>query len=283
VKKRKAKPLTLGNFFRLRLKQVEAEFKKAINQKSKTLPKDPASLLYFQANGRLHDLFQLTKKGDREAAGYLLSVLTDNVELFLNLCSKNPKLAREIRFPGVPWPLLHTQLEVNQEGYLTVPRNHVLRKLGIIRKGRTFSEEAVGTRVAMRLYREMDFYRRIGPQQPDSTVLGSIARDATHAKQIKRIRSLQPLRLSNYADWCEAAQPLFLYWWGGEFQDHADFRNWRAEHYEKQTEGKLRGIKRRDINKALQRGFKSLATSLDEKHVPHSPRVEGSSEKKKKL
>ena len=236
--------------------------KNASKQKSKTLPGDSAPLLFLRANGRLRDLFQLAKNGDREAARYLLSVLTDNVEFFLNLCSENPKLAREIRFPGAPWPLLHTQLEVNQQGYLTVPRNHVLRKIGVLRAGRTLSEGAVVTRVALKLYCEMEFYRQIGPQQLDSAILGSLARDATHAEQIKRIRSLQPLCLLNYADWWKAAEPLFLYWWGEEFQDHADFRNWHAEHYEKQTEGKTRGIKRRDIRKAMQSGFKGLAVIL---------------------
>jgi hypothetical protein len=121
VKKRKAKPLTLGNLFRLLMRQAEAETKKATKQKSKELPKDSAPLVYLQANGRLRGLLQLAKKGSREAAKYLLSLLTNNVECFLNLCSNNLKLAREIRFPGEPWPLLHTQLEVNPAGYFNDP------------------------------------------------------------------------------------------------------------------------------------------------------------------
>jgi hypothetical protein len=86
--KEKRKALTLDDFARLRFRQAKAEFKKDINKKSKELPKDNAPMLYLRANGRLHDLFQLTKKGDREAARYLLSLLTDNVERFLNFCSK---------------------------------------------------------------------------------------------------------------------------------------------------------------------------------------------------
>jgi hypothetical protein len=266
VKKRKAKPLTLGNFFRLRVKQAEAEFKEAIKQKSKTLPKDPAPRLYLQANGRLHDLFQLTKKGDREAARYLLSLLTNNVERFLNLCSKNRKFAHEIRFPGEPWPLLHTQLKVNEEGYITVPSNHVLRKLGIIRKGRTFSEEAVATRVALQLYREMDFYRCIAPQYGDGWRY--TARDAIHADQIKRIRALKPLHPRNFVDWWKAAEPLFLQRWGAEFQDYGVFKNWHSAAYEdkrlRQNET-ARSAKRRDIKKVVKQGFKSLAS------VPNHP------------
>jgi hypothetical protein len=270
VKKRKAKPLTLGNFFRLRLRQAEAEFKKAIKQKSKELPKDAVPLLYLQANGRLDDLFQLAKKGDREAAAYLLSVLADNVERFLNLCSKNPTLAREIRFPGAPWPLLHTQLEVNRASYLTVPSNHVLRKLGIIREGHTYSEEALGTRIAMQLYREMDFYRRIAPQNDESAV-GCLARDATHGEQIKRIRALKPLPQSNHhVDWWKAAEPLFLKQWGTEFQNHEDFKNWRAAAYKGLKPNEARSKKRRDIKKAVKDGVKSLATSL-RKSVPNHP------------
>lgn len=281
MKKRKAKrrrkrprtlkPLTLETFARLQFRKSIAEFKKAIKQKSKALPRDSAPLLFLRANGRLRDLFQLAKKGDREAARYLLSVLTDNVEFFLNLCSKNPKLAREIRFPGAPWPMLHTQLEVNREGYLTVPGNHVLRKLGIIRKGRTFSEEALGTRVAKQLYREMDFYRGIAPQNANGYIY--TARDATHAEQIKRIRGLKPLDSSNYVDWWKAAEPLFLQRWGGEFQDHAVFKNWNSAAYEV---GRLRphetarSAKRRDIKRALKQGFKSLAISL-QKSVPNHP------------
>lgn len=131
---------------------------------STDIPKDVAPLLYLRANGRLHDLLQLAKTGDREAASYLLSVLTDNVENFLNLCSQKPNLALEIWRPGQPWPLLHTQLRRNGKGCLALPRDHVLRKIGIIPR-RTFSKEATTTGVAIHLYYDMDFYRRMGLQQ----------------------------------------------------------------------------------------------------------------------
>jgi hypothetical protein len=289
----KKKPQTLieNPIFPPLLLGVRKEFKKAIKAKSKEMPKDDAPHLYLQANGRLRDLLQLTKKFDREAARYLLSLLTNNVERFLNLCSKNPKLAHEIQFPGEPWPLLHTQLKVNEERYLTVPNSHVLRKLGIIRKGRTFSEEAVGTRVAIQLYCEMDFYRRILPQKVDrgqllhplliepgtdgkckvtpkpnekvsaAWTLDSLARDAIHAEQIRRIRALKTLSRRNYVDWWKAAEPLFLERWGHEFQGHPDFKGWGAARYLSLKPNEAKSAKRRDIKNAVKRGFKSLASS----------------------
>jgi hypothetical protein len=164
------KPLPVDELFRAAMKQAGEDLQKALEQKSKEAPTKSAAHLYLRTNGCLRGLLLLAGKGDREAATYMLSLLTDTIERFLNICSKDAKLAADIRFPSEPWPLLHTQLEVNQEGYLTVPSNHPLRKLGIVRKGRSFSEGALGTRIAMQLCRKMDFNRRITPDSRENVV-----------------------------------------------------------------------------------------------------------------
>jgi hypothetical protein len=308
----KKKPQTLieNPIFPPLLLGVRKEFKKAIKAKSKEMPKDEAPHLYFQANGRLHELFQLAKKGDREAGRYLLSVLTDNTERFLNLCLKNPEFAREIGFPGAPWPLLHTQLRQTKKG-LTVPRDHALRKLGVIPGRRGFSKEAVAKEVAIQLYLEMDSYRRIGPQQGESSEplrpllikpavggdvakgdidvtimpnqivsaaweLGHLACDLDHAEQIKRIRALAPLKPSNWHEWWKQAEPIFEKRWGPQFQDHPDFANWPApETYKnkKTPKGKPKktwGRKRSDIKRAIKRAFRSVANRV-QAPVPETP------------
>jgi len=287
------------------MRGAQAELRRAIKKKSKEIPRDGAPLLYFKANGRLDDLFQLAKKGDREAARYLLSVLTANVDRFLILCSEHPTLAREIRSPRAPWPLLHTQLKMNRrEGCLTVPKNHVLRQLGVIRAGRGFSEVAVGTRIAKQLYAQMEFYRGTAPRQKSlhplllkmktprgkvavtikretlsaSNILRSLVRNATEAQQIERfreaeqierIRALKPLCRSNYVDWWRAGEPLFINWWGAEFQDHEDFKDWSVKRYAGLTTKQARSTKRSDIIKAIKRGFESLAKHLQQSVPNH--------------
>jgi hypothetical protein len=293
----------LTDFSRLRMRQAEAEYQEAIKEKSKELPKDPPSTLFFAANGRLRELLQLANEGDREAARSLLWVLTENVERFLNLCLQKPTLVREIWRPGQPWPLLHTQLRRKGKGRLALPRDHVLRKIGIIPR-RRLSKEAVATGVAIELYCVMDFCRSIGPQQSEGgeplrplvikkapggkvdvivklneTVssaysLGHLARDLADAEQIKRIRTLAPLQPSNWHEWWKEAVQIFDKQWGPQFQDHPDFLNWGEAGYgrKKTKKGKpkkTRGIKRSDIKRAIKKVFRSLANNLQ--LVPKSP------------
>jgi hypothetical protein len=255
----------------------------------------------LEANGRVNDLLQLAIKGDREATRYLLSLLTKNVEEFLNLCLRNPSLVREVWYPGCPFPLLHTHLRRNKEHYLVLPRDHVLRKVGVIPGRRSFSNEAVTTRVAIDLYYQMHFYRRMGPQgdggeplrrrvikkapggkvdvivRPSQTVssayhLGYLARDLSDAERIKRIRALAPLQPTNWREWWKEAESIFDNRYGPQFQDHLDFKAWRVKAYEgKQTKRgnprKTAGAKRRDIKKAIRNAFKSLANIT----VPENP------------
>jgi hypothetical protein len=251
---------------RLRTLETEAEFKEGIKQKSKELPKDPPSQLFFAANSRLRELHQLANEGDWEAASYLLPVLTKNVEDFLNLCLQKPTLVRQIWYPGQSWPLLHTQLNRKRpkEG-LTVPKDHVLRKIGVIPGRRTSSKEAVATRVAIELHVEMEYHRRMAPQEQGGERY--TARDAAHAEQIKRIRALGPLQPSNWHECWKEAERIFDKRYGPQFQDHPDFRNWRVKAYQgKQTKkGKPRktaGAKRRDIKNAIKGAFRSLANML---------------------
>jgi hypothetical protein len=59
--------------------------------------------------------------------------------------------------------------------------------------------------------------------------LGHLARDLAHAEQIKRIRALARLQPSNWREWWEAGEPLFLHKCGGEFQDHPDFQSYNPD------------------------------------------------------
>lgn len=196
------------------------------------------------------------KKKDAKAARMLLDCLVENIDRFLNFCSENPKLAREIRFPNEPWPLLHTQLAVNPEGYLTIPKNHLLRTLGVVRAGRSLDEQAIGTRVAKQLYRQMDFYRRTLRQQLWDS-------NEKHLEEaIDLIRRLEPLSPSNYSAWWKAAERLFVLQWGKEFQDDPDFAAWNEKNYMGMLASQIPGRKRGDIKRAIRQGFRSLANEL---------------------
>jgi hypothetical protein len=293
---------------RLGMREAQVEFQKATKQKSKELPKDAPSHLYLKANGRLRDLLQLANEGDREAASYLLSVLTKNVQHFLNLCLQKPTLVRQIWEPSQPWPLLHTQLRGTEKG-LTVPGDHALRKLGVIPGRRGFSKKTITTAVAKQLYCLMKFYRRplsgeggealrplqikpavggdVAEGDIDVTInlnetvssawtLGHLARDLAHAEQIKRIRALAPLQSTNWREWWKEAEQIFEERWGEEFQDHPDFLNWPAPDTYKNKKTprgkpqKTRGRKRSDIKGAIKEAFRSLANRL-QVPVPETP------------
>jgi hypothetical protein len=210
------------------------------------------------ANAKLGNLFRRAKNGDVDAARMLLGCLSYNVGEFGKFCSCTIRIAKAIVVIGESWPLLHTDLKAN-DGALTIPSNHVLRKLGVVRGGRGYNLATKGTAVAATLYNHMEFYRHTLRQQ----LWGASER---HLEKVyDRIRQLEPLSPLNFSAWWKAAEPLFILQWGKEFQDDPDFKKWNTAAYKDLASHLARGAKRRDIKKAVKQGFMSLANSVRER------------------
>ncbi len=230
------------------------------------------SSFYFGANAKLGELFRRAKKGDVDAAGMLLGCLTYNVGEFEKFCSSKTRIAKHIVVVGESWPLLHTDLEPNKDGALTIPLHHVLRKLGVVRGKRRYNTTAsVGTRVAATLYKQMEFYRHTVRQQLWDKLSENVKAGAATVsgmsekhleKIIDRIRQLELLSPSNYSAWWTAAEPLFIWQWGKEFQDDPCFENCNVTAYRNVEPHVARSAKRHDLKRAIKQGFKSLANSL---------------------
>jgi hypothetical protein len=243
------------------------------------------------ANAKLAELFRRAKKGDTDAARMLLGCLTYNVGEFEKFCSNHPRIANTIVVVGDSWPLLHTSMKANKDGALTIPPDHVLRKLGLVRGKRRFNTAtSVGTAVAKELYDQMEFCRHTAPPEstalrltlvePEADAAGMhlIKANPHTARQhcwdksemaleaaIDRVSQLEPLSPGNYSQWWKAAEFFFLWQWGEEFQDDQDFEKWNVAAYEVMTPHAARSAKRRDIKKAVEQGFMSLANSLRER------------------
>jgi hypothetical protein len=245
---------------------------------------------YFGANAKLLELFRRAKTGDVDAARMLLGCLTYNVNEFQKLCSSTTKVAKKIVVTDESWPLLHTDLKGNKDGALTIPPDHFLRKLGVIRGKRRYNAETLGTAVAKELYDQMEFYRHTAPPEstalrltlvePEADAAGMhlIKANPHTARQhcwdksemaleaaIDRVSQLEPLSPGNYSQWWKAAEFFFLFQWGEEFQDNQDFKKWNVAAYEGMTPHEARSRKRSDIKRAIKQGFKSLANSLGDR------------------
>jgi hypothetical protein len=269
--------------------ELSEETMKRLEREETERNKDWSNAMFFLgANAKLAELFRRAKKGDTDAAQMLLGCLTYNVGEFEKFCSSHPRIANTIVVVGASWPLLHTSMKANKDGALTIPPDHVLRKLGVVRGKRRFNTAtSVGTAVAKELYDQMEFYRHTAP--PESTALRltlvepeadaagmhlikfnpHTAREHCWDKSemglktaIDRVRQLEPLSPGNYSQWWKAAEFFFLWQWGKEFQDATDFENWNPAAYGELQPDPARSAKRRDIKKALKQGFMSLANSL---------------------
>ena len=219
----------------------------------------PNTSLYFGANAKLRELFRRTKTGDVKAARMLLGCLTYNVNEFQKLCSSTIKIAKRIVVVGESWPLLHTDLKASKDGALTIPPDHFLRKLGVVRGKRRYNTASEGTGIAFALYNQMEHYRH---------TLRQTLRDKREMEldaAIDRVRQLKPLSPANYQHWWKAAEPLFIWNWDKEFQDHPRFKKWNNAAYKDLAPHVARSEKRRDIKRAVKQGFMSLANSLRER------------------
>jgi hypothetical protein len=248
---------------------TEAEKQRLEREDAERNKESPNAGFYFGANAKLRELFRRAKTGDADAARMLLGCLTYNVDEFQKLCSSTIKIAKKIVVVGDSWPLLHTDLKANKDGAPTIPPGHFLRKLGLVRGKRRYNTASKGTGIAFVLYNQMEHYRHT----PRQTLRDK--REMNLDAAIDRVRQLKPLSPSNYSDWWKAATPLFIWQWGEEFQDHPDFENWNAGAYSKRNLERLaeksgrkqsaRSAKRRDVKRAVEQGFMSLANSLRER------------------
>jgi len=85
---------------------------------------------------------------------------------------------------------------------------------------------------------------------------------------IDRVHQLKPLSPSNYQHWWKAAEPLFIWNWDKEFQDHPEFKKkWNNAAYKELAPHVARSAKGRDIKTAVKQGFMSLANSLREREL----------------
>jgi hypothetical protein len=232
----------------------QAERKEA--ERNKDLPN---ASFYFRANSQLNELFSRARKGDIEAARTLLGCLRYNVGALEKFCSSKTTIAKRMVIIGEPWPLLHTSLKSNKDGAPTIPLDHFLRKLGVVRGKRRYSIESKGTEIAIILYGQMESYRHSRRQMLWDK------REKNFEKTYNAIRKLKPLSPWNWDVWWKAADPLFTWQWGEEFQGHTSFKKWHNAGYEGMKAHQARSAKRRDIKKAIKQGFKSLANSLRER------------------
>ena len=211
---------------------------------------------YFAANTKLRELFRRATKGDVDAARTLLLCLTYNVGEFAKFCSSKTSIAKQLVVIGESWPLLHTDLKANEDGALSIPPDHFLRKLGVVRGKRRYNTATTGTATAATLYKQMEHYRHTGPME-------IWYKDEEHLKKVcDRVRQLKPLAPSNFQQWWKATEPLFIWQWGKDFQDHPEFRNWNDAAYKDLAPHVARSAKRRDIKRAVEQGFMSLANSV---------------------
>jgi len=227
--------------------------------------KDLSNASFFLgANSQLNELFTRAKTGNVDAARMLLGCLIYNVSELEKFCSSKTRIAKQMVVIGEPWPLLHSSLKPNKDGALTIPSDHFLRKIGVVRGKRRYDTESVGTATAFNLYKQMEFYRHTG-------AMTYWYKDEKDFKKVyDRIRKLKPLSPSNYLVWWKAAKPLFIKQWGDEFQDHSDFAGWNAAAYRKLMRDSHRSVtprsaKRSNIRNAIKQGFMSLANSLRER------------------
>jgi hypothetical protein len=208
---------------------------------------------YFRANSQLHELFSRARSGDLDAARMLLSCLNYNVGELQKFCASKTRIAKRMVVIGESWPLLHTGLRPNKDGALTIPPDHFLRKLGVVRGKRRYNTASI----AITLYQQIEFYRHTSRQ----TLWDESEKHLE--KLYERVRKLKPFSPSNYHLWWKAAEPLFIWQWGEEFQDHRDFEKWNDHAgYQGLWPNDVRSAKRRDIKKAVKQGFMSLANSL---------------------
>jgi hypothetical protein len=203
---------------------------------------------YLAAGWSIDELIAFAEGGDAEAARYLHDLAIRTTRAIYSLCCANPGAAEAMKQPQAPWPLLDEDLKVNDDGYLTVPKDHLLRKLRVILRGRTIDDSAPGTKAALMIYRIMDTYRRG-------------ARTLT-TKREREIQKLLPLSEASLPDWWKLAQPFIEEWWSAEFQDHADFDGWKTKSYKNLIVKAARVKKRGDIVKAIKQGLRSVARSL---------------------
>jgi hypothetical protein len=192
---------------------------------------------YFGANAKLRELFRRAKTGDVDAARMLLSCLNYNVGELEKFCSSKTRIAKRMVVIGESWPLLHTGLRPNKDGALTIPPDHFLRKLGVVRGKRRYNTGSI----AITLYKQIEFYRHTARQ----TLWDESEK---HLEKIyERVRKLKPFSPSNYHVWWKAAEPLFIWQWGEEFQDHRDFEVWNDHAgYRGLSPNEVRSAKRRE-------------------------------------
>jgi hypothetical protein len=216
----------------------------------------PNASFYLRANSQLGELFRRATKGDIDAARTLLRCLRYNVGELEKFCSSKLGIAKQMVVIGESWPLLHTSLKPNKDGALSIPLDHFLRKLGVVRGKRRYNIGTIGTAIAATLYKQMEYYRHTQRQTLRDK------REVDLDAAIDRVRHLKSLSPSNYPVWWEAAEPLFVWQWGKEFQDHRAFKEWPDAAYKKLAPRVARNEKRRDIKRAVKQGFMSLANSV---------------------
>lgn len=204
-------------------------------------------------NEYVEHLAQLAETGEDAALQYLHHAFVQGIDRLYQIIECNPELAAKVRTPGQPWPLLTSDLKVNRESYLTVPKNHLLRRMGVLRKGQKFYEEAPGTKAAIELHKIIEHYRRF------PSVIGD--RELSES-----FLALKPLSPANFEDWWSLAEKWIVKWWGFEFQDHSDFKGWKGKNYDRFGGTSARSIKRSDIKKAIKQGLRSIARNLGIAH-----------------
>ena len=206
-------------------------------------------ILSLEMASLVAELIERAEKGDTEAARYLLGRLSASVERFQKFCADNLKIAKAIVSPGESWPLLHTGLEV-RKGYLTVPENHLLRTIKVVKAHRIPDpEKTVTTKIAFWLYGAIEFSRRCSPHDDES-------------KTVQAFRQLPPLSPSTVQKWWKAASPYFVEQWGEDFQENKDFETWSHASYAGMKRREAGSRKRADIKRRIKQGFESIAKSL---------------------
>lgn len=226
------------------------------SQSENSTPEETSVILdriYFVANCAFRELSISALNGNERAGFGILKLTESNLSALNELCHKNPALFEPIARNKLYWPSFISNLNECKK------RNEEL--LAMLNLGKDFGLNTSA--------------KQPNWNSPDISVvmwLHQVAklrhRTARFDKKIGRLTKssrLQPLNKKNYKQWFEASWPLFISYYGEEFQSHRRFSHLiaSAEKMSATEKKKTRGILRRYIKKRLLSAFKQISAEVD--------------------
>jgi hypothetical protein len=202
-----------------------------------------------------HVLRFFDKSGRDEGARAYLNIGVACIQALEMLAEKSPDVLKQFVTPGSGW-IVWTDGTAESIGRV----KNQLRSLGVLPGGRTYSHETVEDGVALFLVKAIQQFQMFPDQWWTLYPPSKKPLPTRRAQKEKMLRDLKTLTRENYEKWWSFAEPLFLMYYGSDFENHEAFRRYgTGATYKKIPESDRRGRIRSDIKRRIKQAFKSIA------------------------